>query len=621
MTVTYTGDRKFCFGIEELTEQLGFSVGINGYEIFAEKTDGRTLRVLTDRDHAKIFYPTDSLFFKGFSLALQYAGKTAEMSVEPIIKTAGTMQDCSDGLMSVSAVKNFIRQSALMGYGYIGLYTETTYFVDGEPYFGYKTGAYSTGELDEMVSYGEKFCVEVIPFVQTLGHLAQLFRWSEYADVRDTGDVLLPEYDRTYSLIEKMIASLRKSYKTNRIHLGMDEAYFLGLGRYRWFVNEDGCDSETLFIDHIKKVVNIAAKYGFTEPEIWFDNIFGMKFKGYIYPPENIFRPFEQKLVDGFPKIKMRFWNYGMLSESEFKRHCDNIRRLSPDIGFASVVHGYTSFAPANAKTAKTIDSVLSGCLNNGISDLLITRWESLQSPFSMLPSYFLFSERFAKGKGYDEEERCKFLFGYTYSEFITLDIPNDLAFSEKDRLTLENNPPYYILAEDLLLGITEKHIPENAGKYYRDCAEKLAKPCNVKSPYANVFRFEKALCDALAEKADLSRTIKELYDAGDRAGLKKVSASIAAAAEKTEIFHDAYREYWLSYNKRFGFELFDMRLGGLCKRLLAVKKIIDDFADGITDKIEELEEQRLPLYKGGENTIACYKGWNNITVGRLMRL
>ena len=620
--IRFIGENKFLFGLNELSKQLRFVLADDGYTVVAKKTDGDTLFVQTTETGARIEYPSDNAFFRGFSLALQHVGTPSDISVKLLIKNMGTMQDCSDGLMSVNGIKRFIRQSALMGYTYVGLYTETTYDIEGEPYFGYKSGKYSESELSEIVAYGERFEVEIIPFIQTLGHFAQLFRWSVYSDLHDIHNTLLVEYEKTYALIENMLKSLRKSYKTARINLGMDEAYFMGYGRYHWFINENNYDTASLFIGHLKRVLALAEKYGFTNPEIWFDNIFEIKYKGYINPPDWLFKGFEKEIRDNFPKVTLRFWHYAIRDEKEFDRCVQQIRQLSPIVSFASMARGYTSFAPENYKTAKLVETALNGCLHNGIDDIVITRWETVQSPCSMLPAFYDYIERCSVGKGYDRELRCKSLFGYTYQEFLMLDEPNKLLFDgQTDDGVGEKNLPFYVIAEDPLLGIMEKHIPQNVAEYYEHCAKKMATLAEKESPFNDIFEFEKTLCETVAKKGNLSYRIKKLYDAGDKGGLKKIADEMPIIAKQIKVFHDAYRKYWTTYNKRFGFELFDMRFGGVVARLCAVRTILIDYVEGKTDKIEELEEVRLPISINTENQVVSYKNWNGIVVGRLTRI
>lgn len=621
MKIKLNCDNNFIFGAEQLQEQLKFVLSEKGYEITAEKSRLEGLTVETYLDKAEILYSDEKYFFRGLSLALQYAKRRNSIKVKPLFERFGTMQDCSDGLMSVGGIKQMIRQSAIMGFTYLGLYTETTYTVENEPYFGYKTGKYSKEELKEIVEYGKKFNVEIVPYIQTLGHLAQLFKWGEYYEISDIQNILLAESDRTYRLIENMIASLRDCFLTERISLGADEAYFMGRGRYNWFINEENYDYTSLFIEHIKKVVSIAKKYGFNYPEIWCDTLFEMKYKGYIYPPENIYKPFEKEITENFPSVTVRMWNYGVTDEKEFNRCYKITSSLSNNISFAGIAHGYASFASENYKTARMVQAVKNGCLNCGINDILITRWESIQSPFSMLAAYYDYAERCCESSGYNIEERCRFLFGYTYTELLQTDIPNHIDFGIADTSVAETNAPFYIIVDDLLLGIMQRHIPPHAKEYFTECAETLGALAKRKSAFANVFAFEAELCRTVAMKAPFTAEIKSAYDAGDKEKLAVLCAKLPALAAQIGKFHRAYEKYWLSYNKRSGFELFDMRLGGLKQRIISVKRILEDYISGKTQKIEQLEEERLPLFKGGENTVVCNKDWTGIAVGRLTRL
>ncbi len=77
----------------------------------------------------------------------------------------GVMLDMSrNGVMKVEQVKKFAKILSSFGYNMIQLYTEDTYEVDGEPYFGYMRGRYAKSEIKEIVKYCEsivadlKFC-------------------------------------------------------------------------------------------------------------------------------------------------------------------------------------------------------------------------------------------------------------------------------------------------------------------------------------------------------------------------------------------------------------------------------------------------------------------------------
>ncbi|MCI8459751.1 MAG: beta-N-acetylhexosaminidase, partial [Clostridia bacterium] len=71
-----------------------------------------------------------------------------------IYKRFGAMLDCSrNAVLNISAVKRLIDGLAKMGYNTLELYTEDTFEVEGEPYFGYLRGRYSGAEIKEIDAY------------------------------------------------------------------------------------------------------------------------------------------------------------------------------------------------------------------------------------------------------------------------------------------------------------------------------------------------------------------------------------------------------------------------------------------------------------------------------------
>ena len=148
-------------------------------------------------------------------------------------KRFGVMLDMSrNAVMKPEELKRLACVLHSFGYNMIQLYTEDTYEVEGEPYFGYLRGRYTKEELCDIVSYCEGIGMEIIPCIQTLAHLNQIFHWSDYKAIRDADDILMVGEERTYELIDHMMSSLRACFTSDIIHVGMDEAHMLGLGKY-----------------------------------------------------------------------------------------------------------------------------------------------------------------------------------------------------------------------------------------------------------------------------------------------------------------------------------------------------------------------------------------------------
>ena len=93
----------------------------------------------------------------------------------------------------------------------------------------------------------------IIPCVQTLAHLGTIFKFHPYREINDYADILLIDEPRTYQLIENIFATLAENFTSRKVHIGMDEAHMVGLGRY---LDKHGiCDRYELLNRHLTKVV------------------------------------------------------------------------------------------------------------------------------------------------------------------------------------------------------------------------------------------------------------------------------------------------------------------------------------------------------------------------------
>src|SRR5699024_11357368 len=92
-------------------------------------------------------------------------------------------------------------------------------------------GRYSEDELKELDDYANQFGIELIPCIQTLAHLEEFLKWDAAYHYKDTRGALLLESEQTYELLENMISSVSRPFRSKRIHIGMDEAEEVGRDR------------------------------------------------------------------------------------------------------------------------------------------------------------------------------------------------------------------------------------------------------------------------------------------------------------------------------------------------------------------------------------------------------
>ena len=157
------------------------------------------------------------------------------------------------------------------------------------------------------------------------------------------------------------------------------------------------------------------------------------------------------------------------------------------------------------------------------------------------------------------------------------------------------------------------------AEKYVR--AEKALR--SVKGGrYAYLFRELADLCAVLETKVKLAVELKKAYAEKDKARLAALSADFKTLLSRIDKFYKSFAAAWAKENKPFGFEVQDIRIGGLIARVKAVAGKVAAFAAGKTASIPELDEKHLPYgCFGGETSFEdlFFNSWgHNVTASIL---
>ncbi|CAM1307053.1 hex-4 (predicted) [Pycnogonum litorale] len=121
---------------------------------------------------------------------------------------------------------------------------------------------YSREDVSLILESAKKNDLEVIPLVQTFGHLEFALKLEEYKELRETPSVpqsLCPSNVRSLELVKEMIRQIMAVHKDSRwIHIGCDEVFNLGQCDrcFSRVVSNFTNDKRLLFVDHVKKVAN-----------------------------------------------------------------------------------------------------------------------------------------------------------------------------------------------------------------------------------------------------------------------------------------------------------------------------------------------------------------------------
>lgn len=510
-------------------------------------------------------------------------------------KRLGLMIDCSrNAVMKVNTLKKWIDLMSDMGYNTLMLYMEDTYEVDNNPYFGYARGRYSQEELKEIDNYAETKAIEVIPCIQTLAHLGTIFDWAPYRNaVRDCDDILLVDEEKTYELIDNMFASLSKSLKTKHINMGMDEAGMVGRGRY--YDLHGDTDKTELLVRHVNRVAEIGKKYGYTL-SMWSDMFFRIASKGEYYNPELEVSDDIKSLIP--ENVELIYWDYYSKDVNRYDNMLKSHKKLTEKTWFAGGFWTWHGFAPHNKFSIEATKAALNSCEKNNIENIFFTLWgdDSAEcSKFAVIPSMFYISE-YIKGNKDEEKIKAKFKkkFGIEFDEFMLLDL------NSKGKYV---NPCKYIFFNDLFNGLTDTLIMDNAPQEYEAFSKALA-PLENNEDWGYLFKTIKALSDVLALKADLGKRIRKAYKEGDKQKLKEIVTDCKKVKDLLIIFYDAYENQWMKENKGNGFDVQDIRIGGIIVRVEHCIKRLEKYLNGDIIEIEELENTQLDYFGRGTDYV-----------------
>lgn len=564
--------------------------------------EGNALQVKLENGEAAVEYRDIPALLRGLRLlagALESGKDTFVAKEERHFDTSGAMFDCSrNAVMTVDTVKYFLRQMAVMGLNTLLLYTEDTYEVEGEPYFGYLRGRYSLAQLRELDDYADSLGVELIPCIQTLAHLEQFLKWGSSERYRDTAEVILVGQEETYELLARMIRSVSSAVRSRKIHIGMDEAHTLGLGRY---LDQYGYHTRfELMQAHVRRVKDITDSMGL-KPMMWGDMYFRLFINGGGYYDPDVQIPDEaiQSIPDG---INLIYWDYYHQEEDFYHTYIGWHKKLGQTPVFGGGICTWTGAMVQNyPHTIRATDAAMRACKDEGVRDVFACIWNDNGGEcnyISVLPGLVRYAEHMYTAMP-DENHMASRIQLFTgleeeaWTELCALDCLNPAL-----RPLEPQNPSKYLLWQDPLLGLFDRHAePLELEAHYIGIRIALEARCKEPMPTrcSGLFELIRQLCAVLEVKAKLGVRLKKAYDAKDKIALREaadtVLPTLLTAVERLHVLHA--RE-WAKLYKPFGWEVLDLRYGGLEARLKTAAARVSAYALGEIDRIEELEPDRL---------------------------
>ncbi len=512
-------------------------------------------------------------------------GRTSfEISQKQHFKECGIMVDMSRGrVMRISAIKKFLNYMALHGYNMFMLYTEFAYEVEGYPYMGYQNGRYSISELKEIDDYAAELGIEVIPCIQTLGHMNQFLTYGANNHMADNKEVLLVDSPETYKFIEACISTMRKAFRSDRIHIGCDETRGLGLGKYlkiHGFRN-----SFDVFNEHLHRVVKICNKYDY-QPIMWSDMYFSL---AALPGDEDYSTTIEipQYAIDSMPDADMVFWDYYHNNNDFYRVNIEKHKKFNRNILFAGGMWAWSGFVSDYRETYNNSKPALEECLRNNIDSVLATVWGNCpeESQIHSIPSFSVYSEYFWRGLECTEDDI------FSISQFVSgttrelTDAISDFYSRLNPRyrtgqLIIYSDPLINLLCYDIDLALAEK--------IYKDSLIIFEK-----YPNAPDIEYYKAVFQAAIDKCYIHQNLRKKYKENDREWLADFAYNIIPDIKRDfEKLYKLLDEIWHRDCKTQGFELIAIRFAGAIERIRYTGEVIKKYLVGEIAVIEALEPE-----------------------------
>lgn len=611
-------NQKYRDGFQAILQELDQEISTErGITIIAKESSLNKIMIDFNGEELVIAAKTHVQLCRGLMRFLQEGNGCKHIEETPLFDITGVMIDCSrNGVVNLKELKSQIRMMAALGIGEIWIYMEDTYTVEGEPYFGAFRGRYTKEELYQADLYAEQFGIELIPCIQTLAHLRAFLRWPQNREICDVDDILFVGEERVKYLLREMIQQVMEPFRTKQIHLGMDEAFQLGRGKY---LQKYGYQEVThIMTEHLQEVCGICSDLGLC-PVIWSDMfIRPLVPDGDYYGIQEKQDPLESVKIP--EKLGLVYWDYYNHEKEVYNRCLGFHKKLTENVIFATGGWTWNGVAPNYVKAIDTMKKGINAAFEENIKKAVCTLWydNGAETPMQTAVFPIIYFSQLCYGASVEEDalNKCLAMYsGFSAEDYMLLSsfdaVPGTDTYNAQ-----ADNPSKYLLYQDVMLGLFDKQI-EGLGmtKYYELLAKKLdeaishaslgKKPVPVKQDsktyrrYAayNTFQYYRTLACVLSKKAELGIRAYQAYHAGNRKELFKICEVLNECKERCQKLKDQRESLWFMECKPNGFEVLDIRLGGLITRLESAQKRIRGFLMDKWDSLPELEEKRL-LYK-----------------------
>ncbi len=214
-------------------------------------------------------------------------------------------------------------------------YMEYQYAFSKHPNIGPKDGSLMPAELKALVEYAKPRHMEILGCQQSFGHSSNILSHPEYADVRETADILSPAKEETYKLLDELYSDVAPLLPFPWFNVCCDETQGLKdtNGPAKELVKQNG--EGAVYVQHLRRIHDILKNKYNKRMMMWGDIIIQHPDKLAQIPKDTIMLTWAYDPRANFEGQIIPFTNLGY--EFFVCPGVDDWSRILPDFGNATV--------------------------------------------------------------------------------------------------------------------------------------------------------------------------------------------------------------------------------------------------------------------------------------------
>jgi len=443
-----------CDGFQNFPEFLAEEFNIEKGSWIIEKVEGPSTGLSVEKGVVRVWGDERIAFATLIQLIMQGKGFLPRVkAIEDFrYKFRGFHLDVArGGVPTVDYLKKLLRWLYILKYNYLAIYFEDLFPWEKYRDIGSTRGRYTREELKEVIEYGKKLEIEVIPSLELLGHMENMLilpPYRKYSEWHHPSEGVLNVLDEdAKKFASELLKEVVDFFPSEYIHVGGDETWALGRGRS--LDKTLRFEGPRLYEEHMKMLIDIV-KESNKKPMLWGDMITA----SYLRETE---RDLWRKILDSpiWRDAVIVNWDYTPRSIDHFK----NIIKIVSSRGLRQIIApglwNWNRFYPDFVTALENLKNFFAAAKEDpSVEGFLVTAWgdDGSECLFEYLYPLILATMEIAEGRG-EWEEKWLALTGES-KELLEVRKSFGSIFTAKDEFRVRWGfwlPKHVVLKTDLL--------------------------------------------------------------------------------------------------------------------------------------------------------------------------